>query len=491
MSARFATTSPRGSRFGAVFMFLFGTFFAGMGLMALLSVLRKGNQDGPLLLAYGGTGLFIVVGLGIMGGAVYAFARAGQEGRLARQHPGQPWLHNKTWASGRIKDGNLGGTLFLLGFAVFWNLIAWAVTGGLLSSGELGREPGVWLVLLFPLIGLGLAAAALHQLLRWRKYGTSVFELAEVPGVIGGNLGGLILTKVNIRPEDGFTLTLRSIHEWTSGSGKNRTTHRETLWESRQVLDHEAMPEDLTRSALPVLFFIPYSCKPTERLSSSSQNYWELIATAKTPGLDYKATFRVPVFITPESDPDARPPEADEAAPGDARPAPLPALSTIPGLTVRQDFSGGEVLEFRPLRNVFTLLIPLLFGLGMLAGATFLWQRSDSPGFIPVALALFGLLITYGIASSLLSRVRVTCFPDRLEVHTRRLRPSRLQAVPREQIAGIDIKQAMSSGNTVFYNVHIRTTDGQKVTIPTLIKGRLQAEAFVARLNETASPRRR
>jgi hypothetical protein len=158
---------------------------------------------------------------------------------------------------------------------------------------------------------------------------------------------------------------------------------------------------------------------------------------------------------------------------------------------VRQDFSGGEVLEFRPLRNVFTLLIPLLFGLGMLAGATFLWQRSDSPGFIPVALALFGLLITYGIASSLLSRVRVTCFPDRLEVHTRRLRPSRLQAVPREQIAGIDIKQAMSSGNTVFYNVHIRTTDGQKVTIPTLIKGRLQAEAFVARLNETASPRRR
>jgi hypothetical protein len=268
MSARFATTSPRGSRFGAVFMFLFGTFFAGMGLMALLSVLRKGNQDGPLLLAYGGTGLFIVVGLGIMGGAVYAFARAGQEGRLARQHPGQPWLHNKTWASGRIKDGNLGGTLFLLGFAVFWNLIAWAVTGGLLSSGELGREPGVWLVLLFPLIGLGLAAAALHQLLRWRKYGTSVFELAEVPGVIGGNLGGLILTKVNIRPEDGFTLTLRSIHEWTSGSGKNRTTHRETLWESRQVLDHEAMPEDLTRSALPVLFFIPYSCKPTERLSS-------------------------------------------------------------------------------------------------------------------------------------------------------------------------------------------------------------------------------
>ncbi|MDP0496161.1 MAG: hypothetical protein Q7Q73_08125 [Verrucomicrobiota bacterium JB024] len=489
MSARFATTSTRSSRFGAVFMILFGSVFAGMGLMSLLGVLRQGNQDGPVWIAYGGTGLFIVVGLGIMGGGLYAFSRAGQEGKLARQYPTEPWLHNKTWASGRIKDGNLGGTLFLLGFAVFWNLISWGVTGGLLSSGELGREPATYLVLLFPLIGVGMAAAAIYQLLRWRKYGTSVFELAEVPGVIGGNLGGLILTKVNIRPEDGFTLTLRSIHQWTSGSGKNRTTHRETLWESEQVLDREAMPEDLSRSALPVLFFIPYSCKPTERLSSSSQNYWELIATAKTPGLDYKATFRVPVFITPESDPDARPPEPDKAAPGDARPAPLPALTAIPGLSVRRDFSGGEVLEFRPLRNFFTLLIPLFIGLGMLVGSYFAWN-SDMPKIFPVFIALFGLLITYGIASSLLSRVRVTSFPDRLEIHVRRLRPSLLKTIPRDQIADIEIKQAMSSGNTVYYNIHLHTTDGQKVTIPTLIKGRREAESFVARLNEVA-PRRR
>lgn len=471
-------------------MILFGMPFAGMGLMALLGVLRQGNPDGPLWIAYAGTGLFIVVGLGIMAGGVYAFFQAGKEGKLARQHPDQPWLHNKAWASGRIKDGNLGGTLFWLGFAVFWNLIAWAVTGGLLTSGELGREPAVYLVLIFPLVGLGLAAAAVYQLLRWRKYGTSVFELAEVPGVIGGNLGGLILTKVNIRPEDGFTLTLRSIREWTSGSGENSTTHRETLWESRQVLDQEAMPEDLSRSALPVLFFIPYSCKPTERLSSSSQNYWELIATAKTPGLDYKATFRVPVFITPESDPDARPPETDQSDPGGARPAPQPALSTIPGLTVRPNLSGGEVLEFRPLRNAFTLLIPLLFSLGVLAGAYFAWN-SDLPKIFPVGIALFGLIITTSIASALLSRVRVTCFPDRLEVHSRRLGPSRHHSIRRDQITGIDIDRGMTASNTLYYNVHIHTTDGQKVTLPTLIKGRREAEAFVARLNETAPPRRR
>ena len=358
----------------------------------------------------------------------------------------------------------------------------------MLTSGELGREPAAYLVLLFPLIGLFLAATAVYQLARWCKYGTSVFELAEVPGVIGGNLGGLILTKVNIRPEDGFTLTLRNIHEWTSGSGKNRTTHRETLWESEQVLNQEALPEDFTRSALPVLFFIPYTCKPTERLGSGSQHYWELTATAKTPGLDYKATFRVPVFITPESDPDARPPKADEAAPGGARPAPLPALSAIPGLTVRPDLSGGEVLEFRPLRNVFTLLIPLFIGLGMLIGATFAWN-SDLPKIFPVFIALFGLFITTGIASALLSRVRVTCFPDRLEVHSRRLGPGRHHSIPRDQIAGIDIDRGMTASNTLYYNVHLHTTDGQKITHPTLFKGRREDESFVARLNETARPR--
>ncbi len=469
-------------------MILFGGFFAGMGFFALVNALQESAQkNNPAWIAYGGCGLFIVVGLGIIGGGIYAFFHAGQESKLARLHPDQPWLHNKVWASGRIKDSNLTGMLFIGGFAVFWNAIAWGVTIAMINSGELDKKPATYFVLLFPLVGLGLVAAFIYQLLRWRKYGTSVFEMAEVPGVIGGNLGGLILTRVNIRPQDGFTLTLRSIHEWTSGSGKNRTTHRNTLWESEQVLEHEAMPEDPTRSALPVLFFIPYSCKPTERLSSSSKNYWELTATAKSPGLDYKATFRVPVFRTPDSNPDARAPQDNELAPG-AKLAPLPALSAIPGLTVRPDLSGAEVLEFRPLRNFFLLLIPLLIGLGMLAGAFFAWN-SEMPKLFPVVFAGFGLLVTFGVGSSLTSAVRVHRYPDRLEIHTRRFGFARVRTVLRDAITNIELKQAMSSGNTIFYNAVIHTRGGDNVTVPTLIKGRRQAEAFAARLQAPVSAR--
>ncbi|MGE9294069.1 MAG: hypothetical protein ACQKBW_10690 [Puniceicoccales bacterium] len=476
MSLQLSTSGNTRSLPGALFLFVFGAFFAGMGGVALNATLEKGDQP---LMAYALCSLFIVVGLGVIGLAFYTLVKGNESKKLAQRYPGQPWLHNKTWASGRIKDSGLSGVVILGFFAAFWNLIAWGATIAMLNSGDLGREPATYFVLLFPLIGIGLAGATVYQLLRWRKYGTSVFELAEIPGVIGGNLGGVILTKAKVHPEEGFKLKLRNVHEWTSGSGKNRSTHRETLWEDEQTIEQEAFADDPARTALPVLFFIPYSCKPTERINARTQNYWELTASAKSPGVDYKSTFRVPVFITPESSADARPPETNAYA----APPPLADISSIPGLTIRPDFSGAEVLELRPLRHLLLLLFPVIIGAGMIVGAVFAWN-SSMPKIFPLVFLGFGLLIAYGICTSLLAALRISLFDDRLEIRRGILVPSKLQTIPRERIERMEAHQSMSSGNTAFYNIKIHTTDGQTVSLPTLIKDRHLADAFIARLEQ-------
>ena len=36
-----------------------------------------------------------------------------------------------------------------------------------------------------------------------------MFQMASVPGVIGGQLAGAIVTSAKIRPEDGFHVTLK------------------------------------------------------------------------------------------------------------------------------------------------------------------------------------------------------------------------------------------------------------------------------------------
>ncbi|MBC2593008.1 hypothetical protein H5P28_01920 [Ruficoccus amylovorans] len=484
MSDRSSSSVQIGSWIAAIVLFVFGGIFASTGFKLLASLLREESGTPNFIGGLVG-GVFLLFGVGAIVGGIRVIAAARQGSRLARKYPDQPWMHNKTWASGRIKDSNLVGALFMIPFALFWNGVSWTVILVMLSSGNLGENPALLIFLLFPLIGLGLAWAAVYQILRWRKYGTSVFELAEIPGVIGGNLGGLILTRVHVRHQGGFTLTLRNVHQWTSGSGKNRRTHTETLWESRQVLDQEAMPDDPTRSALPVLFFIPYTCHPTQRRRDGSQDYWELTATARAPGLDYKASFRVPVFHTKDSDPNAQQPSATTSATGGTggSATPLPELGAIAGLTVRPDLSGAEVLEFKPMRHLALLFFPLLIGGGMVAFAYFAWN-SGMPKLFPVVFLLFGLFVCYGVGSSLLSYVRVYRYPDRLEVRSRRFGMKKTSTLPRKTITRIEVKQAMSSGNSVFYNALIHTADGQTVTVPTLIRGRREAEAFAAHLEK-------
>ena len=63
------------------------------------------------------------------------------------------------------------------------------------------------------------------------------------------------------------------------------------------------LEQDANHSAVPVLFAIPYECRPTDQENSDNTVDWTLEVTAKTAGLDYRAEFTVPVFKTSESDP--------------------------------------------------------------------------------------------------------------------------------------------------------------------------------------------
>ena len=187
--------------------------------------------------------------------------------------------------------------------ALFWNLISsplwFVIPGEMLQKGNRLALFG----LLFPLVGLGLAAWALYTVLQRRKYGQSVLQMAAVPGVLGGELAGVVRTAAHIQPEAGFHVSLSCIQQTTSGSGDNRSTHAEILWQDEQVIVRQLGQSDADPSAIPVLFAIPYNCRPTDDANSDNQTIWRLKVAAAVPGIDYAAAFDVPVFKTPQSDP--------------------------------------------------------------------------------------------------------------------------------------------------------------------------------------------
>ncbi len=244
------------------------------------------------VLAFGG------VGFGLLFGGLTAMGRQRAEAALAKAHPQSPWMWKADWAAGRIVSSAKKTMLAALTIALFWNLVTAPLW--LVLPGEILDKGNGWalLGLVFPAIGLLLAGWAIFCVLRWRKFGQSVLQMAFVPGVIGGQFAGVIQTSAKVRPEDGFHLRLRCVRQVTTGSGKQRRTSESTLWEEEGTVMHELLEDQAEQSAIPVEFQIPSDCEPSDERNPNDRTLWRLTASAKVPGIDYSVAFEVPVFKT-------------------------------------------------------------------------------------------------------------------------------------------------------------------------------------------------
>ncbi len=227
--------------------------------------------------------------------ALLAYRKASGRIAMAALHPNEPWLCRRQWADGRITSSNAATAVGLLAFAIFWNVISWSVLFLVL---DMPRRDGpvVLLSILFPAVGLGLLFWVGILFLRWHKYGRSVFEMAAVPAVIGGQLAGVIRTAAKIEPEEGVRLTLNCIQQTTTKGEEYDAISEKTVWRSEQIVACSMSEDDPERSAISVLFEIPRRCSPTDETDVKNQTIWRLNVSAKTPGLDYSASFEVPVF---------------------------------------------------------------------------------------------------------------------------------------------------------------------------------------------------
>lgn len=252
------------------------------------------------------TFVFAGAGFGLLILAPIAFWVMRRKATLARAHPGKPWLWRPDWARGEIKSSAKSQAVISLAVALAVNLNTIPV--GLLLVHELVNKHNwdalPWIIV--PAIGLTLVAWPIVAVLRWRKFGQSVFRMASVPGVIGGELTGAIQLSARIQPESGFQLTCKQTLDRT-----------QIKWHQEKVVAHEDRWHDDDRWAIPVLFQIPFESDPTD---SKGETRWQLEVKAAVPGVDYRATFDIPVFITEQSDPEFVPDDsafAQYAAPAD------------------------------------------------------------------------------------------------------------------------------------------------------------------------------
>jgi hypothetical protein len=422
---------------------------------------------GLFVLAFGG------VGFGLLGAGLYARRKTRQEKARAEESPDEPWLWRDDWAKGEIRASGQRTWVIAAIVTVVWNAISLPALV-LMPADALGTGPS-WLVTGLAAVGFALLLVTGYLFLRWRKYHDSVFQMADVPGVIGGKLAGVIRTAATVRPDDGYRLTLYCIRRHTSGSGDNRTTTETILWQDQQTILHGLSEADFSQTAIPVLFGIPYDARPTEG-SGDDLVFWRLEVTADVPGIDYKATFEVPVFKTAESRPDFQF-DASLIAPY-AAPVELDQELAAIGVskTVAPDGS---------TRYVFPWARPLSAALGITA-FTAIWTAAiaamlhwHAPIFFPIVFGLFDLLLFYFLFDLWLYRSVVDVSARGLVIAGGRLWLSEAQSIEASQINAISLKEGMQAGRTVYYNLVVRLPNGKTLTAAKWLSNRRLADSLI------------
>jgi hypothetical protein len=402
--------------------------------------------------------LFTGTGVGMMAAGFWGKRRVAEQEHLEEQNPEAPWRWKNNWADGRIQTSGNIQFLFPLIFAVFWNLISTPLLFVLPREVIDNDNKLALIALVFPLVGLGLAVWAVRAFLHWKKYGDSIFELSTLPGVVGGQLAGRILTSVDIRPVSGFDLTLSCIHRVTTGSGKNRSTSESVQWQETRHIDRETLDYDPTRSSIPVSFSIPYEAEPTEERSAEDETLWRLGVQAETPGIDFSARFEVPVFRTTDSRPDTEPEESAWSMEETQEDLQVDLSSEKIGKDWLPE--GGFVLTFAPARQKGAALAVTLFTL-LWTGFTALLIHLDAGLLFPIIFGLFNLLLLLAVLDLWLESRRVECRPEELVLSGSILGLGKTRRIPRSTISGIKAVRGMQSGKKLFYRVVVETADGK------------------------------
>ena len=204
----------------------------------------------------------------VLSGALFtAFKKGPNAGKIRMLHSG---IHRPLLLAGGV---TLGGGLWLV-----WKAV---VLVGSLSS--------TWYLLVALIPGVVLTGFGLYTWRRFAKFGVSELILSPSTIRINDRITATVLIPRLV--EGDFKGRLACTHQYITGSGKHRKTHRNVVWSEEMMSSGSPGGEQMTQ--LPFRFELKGGHVTEERGDTSY--YWRLLVTADRPGVDYKAEFDVTV----------------------------------------------------------------------------------------------------------------------------------------------------------------------------------------------------
>ena len=373
--------------------------------------------------------------------------------RPAQQIDG-PWLSDKRWRGGRVRDSTGGGVLFWWAIALIGNLVlARPIIYGLRTMGQHKGEILPNLLVMF--LAVALIALAVWATAISLRFGWSYLALETLPGAVGGWLVGTVRTGAKLHGLDCVRLTLRCVRRVTTGHGKRRHTREQTLWESEQVLGGRLPPDREGGHAIPVAFQIPADAEPT-RDQRGDDIVWRLRVHAPLPGTDYSAIFVVPIYAVAQ--PDGFVPHAEHEAAKER--APRAAVAVLDGskIDIVTNAAGRKRFVFPASRRRTTAMVVTAIASALLA---LTWAILDlhGPGFFAVIMGLIGLLFAWHAYVYWFRHVEFNVNRRGIEHRWRVFPFARTRRLDTAEIVGIEDRATTTLGDKPFHTVFANVAD--------------------------------
>lgn len=222
----------------------------------------------------------------------------------------EPWRVRPEWQTNKFIDDKKPGWIKLIigGFLGIQLVPVGAVMmiGGVLSLFT-ASDPQ-WESLFFGVLALAIGVPLLWFLvaapyLRYRKFGTTVLVMEEMPGCLGNRLQMRLQTGIDPdkRPNDGLWVELKAIRrevyeeESIGDEDDEIEIEKHVLWKDDvNVTEHRR--SDDGRLEYQLSFDLPEDVPPSTPEKKRNRIMWVLEAVGEVEGLDYASSFEIPVF---------------------------------------------------------------------------------------------------------------------------------------------------------------------------------------------------
>lgn len=412
---------------------------------------------------------------------------------LKEKFPTEEWRWNPKWATDRLKPTQ-GKALFVhwlfpVVFGAFSVPIIFEFKPNEWSfSGVIDiftRDPFLTLFLLFPVVSIAMFGSAIYKTMQHRKFKNTYCDLITTPGVVGGSLKAIVWAGYKHDPNDSILLGLACYRTVTTGSGDDRRSTKKLVWKHEHTVDSASIGRQTNteQTIIPVAIAIPRTSEPTTLGSANEPISWELDVSSEIPGIDFQATFDVPVLVTAESDNANVDPVEMNFNPEEPQ--------YQPGILIQEN---ADSLVFdapagRAVAMKIGFTIPVVIMTCIFIGFAFrAWSAATNDSGTPqnsernfeIFDSMFGLMshviplfalsfmiLIFGlIALSLwFVHVRVIMQRDRITIVKSALRFERTQEIDPSDVRGTEVKSNMSSGEVHYFHVSLRLQGTKKVSL--------------------------